>query len=69
MSRWLLLTVLLLSASAGGCTDPNPTFVFDAAPATNRDGGTDADASSTDGGQDGDDASDDASTDATGGSQ
>jgi hypothetical protein len=78
MSRWLPLTVLLLSVSsvlAGGCTDPNPTFVFDAAPA-NRDGGPGTDASNTDGGQAGDDAtqdasddaSDDANPDATGGS-
>ena len=40
VSVFLLLSLSSASVALMGCTDPNPTFVFDAAPAV-RDGGTD----------------------------
>jgi hypothetical protein len=55
---WFFLSL----AAAAGCADPNPTFVFDAAPVT-REAGTDgpSDAGVADGA-----ANDDGSTDAAG---
>jgi hypothetical protein len=51
---WLLLS-LSAAAIAAGCADPNPTFVFDAAPVTREAGaagagGSNVDASTADGG-------------------
>ena len=55
MSRRLPPPLLFVLCAAAGCADPNPTFVFDAAPSVvTKDGGTDA----TDGGPDAGDAGD-----------